>query len=265
MKNCMLLCNTYYKIFFFLILQTILFSSCVTQQNIEYIQYKEKGPVSFDEAYGEDYRLKPNDELYIQISSLDDVSSNIFSGTNAQQSIQMGSMQPYGASLVSYAIDKDGYLVLPVIGNLLVTGKTLAKVSEMIKESLTNVLNQPIVSVKLVNRYVSVIGEVSNPGHYTYAQDKITIFDVISLAGDVTDYGNRKEIILTRNENGKNIRITIDLTKTEILASNYYYIRPNDIVYVKPLKKKFWALRQFPYSVLLSTITTALLIYNVIE
>jgi polysaccharide export outer membrane protein len=135
----------------------------------------------------------------------------------------------------------------------------------MLKDSLTNVLSQPLVTVKLVNRYVSVLGEVRNPGHFPYSQDKLTIYDAIGLAGDITDYGNREEVILARNENGKNIRINVNLNKSDMLASTYLYIRPNDIVYIKPLRKKFWNLRQFPYNVVLGTITTALLIYTVIQ
>jgi polysaccharide export outer membrane protein len=243
----------------------VLLSSCVTQRNVEYLQDKNNTTKAFNEAQIGDYRLKPNDELYIQISSLDDPSANIFSGTGTQQSLYMSTIQPYGASLISFSIDKEGNVLLPVIGRISVKDKTTAQVSDQIKEALTNILSQPVVSVKLVNRYVSVLGEVKNPGHFAYAQDKLTIYDALGLAGDITDYGNRDQVILTRNENGKNIRINVDLTRSDILSSEYYYIRPNDMVYVKPLGKKFWGGRQFQYSVLLSTITTAVLLYTVIK
>jgi len=135
----------------------------------------------------------------------------------------------------------------------------------MLKDSLKNVLSLPVVSVKLVNRYVTVLGEVRNPGHYPFSQDRLSIFSAIGLAGDVTDYGNRNEVILIRNENKINTRYNIDLTKSEILATNFYYLRPNDLIYVKPLRNKFWGMRQFPFTILFSTITTGLLIYNVIK
>jgi polysaccharide biosynthesis/export protein len=250
--------------FVVLLASFVLVFSCVTQKDVEYLQDKNKEIKNFSEAQIGDYTLKPQDELYIQINSLDEASANIFSSSTTQQNMYVGSIQPYGAYLIAYTIDKDGYLRLPVIGNLLVKDKTLAQVSTMLQESLANILSQPLVSVKLVNRYVSVLGEVRNPGHFAYAQDKLTIYDAIGLAGDITDYGNRKEVILTRNENGKNIRINVDLSKSDILASDLLYIRPNDVVYIKPLRKKFWDLRQFPYSVVLGTITTALLIYTVI-
>jgi polysaccharide biosynthesis/export protein len=242
-----------------------LVSSCVTQHNLEYIQDKNKTVKTFNESPIEDYKLKSNDELFIQINSLDEASANIFSSTSSQQNYNVGSMDPYGASLMSYAVDKDGYIHLPVIGSLSVRDKTLAQVVEMLKMSLSNILSQPIISVKLVNRYISVLGEVQNPGHFVYAQDKLTMYDAISLAGDITVFGNREEVILIRNENGKNIRINVNLNRSEILSSEYYNLRPNDIVYVKPLRKRFWGMDQFPYAVILTTITTALLIYTVIK
>ena len=243
----------------------LIISSCVTQKNVEYLQDKTKTSKTFNEAQVGDYRLKPNDELYIQITSLDDAAANIFSVSGSQQMYYISTIQPYGASLISFTIDKEGYVLLPVIGKILVKDKTTSEVSDIIKSSLANILSQPVVTVKLVNRYVSVLGEVRNPGHFAYAQDKLTILDAIGLAGDITDYANRSEVILTRNENGKNIRIPVDLSKSDILASNYYYIRPNDIVYVKPMRKKFWGMREFPYNVILGTITTALLIYTVVK
>jgi polysaccharide export outer membrane protein len=248
----------------FVILFSLL-SSCVTQREVEYLFDKNKNAKAFNEAEFPDYRLKPNDELYIQVNSLDIGAANIFSNANNQTYGNVGSISPYGASLLSYSINKDGYLLLPVIGNILVKDKTLSEVSVILKDSLNHILSQPIVSVKLVNRYVSVLGEVSDPGHFPYSQDKLSIYDAIGLAGDITDYGNRNEVILVRNENGENIRINLNLTKSDILASDYYNLRPNDIVYVKPLRKKFWDMRQFPFTILFSTITTGLLIYNIMK
>jgi polysaccharide export outer membrane protein len=174
-------------------------------------------------------------------------------------------VEPYGASLLSYAVDKEGYLFLPLIGKILVKDKTISEVSVLIKESLNHILNQPIVLVKLVNRYVSVLGEVKNPGHFAYSQDKLTIYDALGLAGDITDYGNRNKVILIRNVNGENIRVNVNITKSDILASDYYNLRPNDIVYVKPLRNKFWGMRQFPFEILFSAMTTALLFYSIFK
>lgn len=241
------------------------FSSCITLKDSEYFQSKNLNIQTYTEANIADYKLKPNDELYINVTSLDEASTNVFSNSSNPQNSNVGSIQPYGASLSSYTINKEGYLLLPLIGTVMVKDKTLSQVSNLLQESLNNILSQPIVTVKLVNRYISVLGEVKNPGHFAYAQEKLTIYDALGYAGDMTMYSDRREVVLTRNENGKNSIIRLDLTNPAILESNYYYLRPNDIVYVKPLKKRIWGLSQFPYAVILSSITTALLIYNVMK
>jgi len=248
--------------FIFTVILAGLFSSCVTQRNIEYLRLKSEGPSSFREADLADYKLKPNDELFIQISSLDEEAANVFSSSR-QQNTYYASMSPYGASLLSYTVDRDGFLLLPVIGKILVKEKTITDIRLVLMDSLSHILHDPIVSVKLVNRYVSVLGEVNNPGHYPYSQEKLSIFDALGLAGDISLYGNRNSIVLVRNENGENTRISLDLSNPDILASEYYYLRPNDIVYIKPLHKRFWGLREFPFSIIFSTITTGLLIYNI--
>lgn len=252
-------------LFFGQAISVLFFSSCITQRNVEYLRGDDDEIQTYNEVLIEDYQLQPKDELYIQISSQDDPGAKLFSATGSEQFVNIGTIQPYGASLSSYTVDKNGFIQLPVIGLIPVKDKTTVEVSEIITKTLKKILSQPMVSVKLVNRYVTVLGEVLRPGHYNYSQDKVTIYDAIGLAGDITDYGNRDKVILIRNENGKNIRIPVDLTQGDILASSSLYIRPNDIIYVKPLQKKFWALRQFPYDVLLSTITAAILLYSVVK
>jgi len=243
----------------------LILSGCITQRDLEYLQTKDLNVHAYKDADLADYKLKPNDELYINVTSLDEVNTNVFTNSGNSQNMNIGSLQPYGASLMSYSINKEGYLFLPVIGKVYVKDKTLSEVSVMLKDSLMNILSQPQVSVKLVNRYVSVLGQVRNPGHFPYAQEKLTIYDALGLAGDMTTYANRKEVVLTRNEDGKNVVVMIDLTQTNILETNYYYLRPNDLVYVKPMRKRLWGMEQFPYSLILSTITTGLLLYNVIK
>lgn len=238
-------------------------TGCVTQRDLEYMQAKDKNVLAYKEADIADYKLKPYDELYIRITSLDEAAANVFANANSQQ--ELTGMQPYGASLVSHTINKEGYLQLPLIGNVLIKDKTIAQVSQIITDSLIHILSQPIVNVKLVNRYISVLGEVRNPGHFTFTQEKLTIYDALGLAGDMTIYANRQEVLLSRNENQKNTITKIDLTNPEILGSNYYYLRPNDMVYVKPMNKRVWGMAQFPFALILSTITTALLIYTVVK
>ena len=246
----------------------LLFSSCVTQRDLEYLRDKSKqrGDVkTFDDAKVPDYRLKPKDELYIQIKSLDDPETNVFIQLGLDGSTSSStSITPYTLSLVSYQIDKVGFVELPILGNIQVENKTLQEVRDILEDSVKYILSKPAVSVKLVNRFVSVLGEVLQPGHFNYNQEKFTVFDALSLAGDITEYGDRDDVIIARNVNGKNLRINIDLTSTDLMASEYYYIQPNDKVYVKPMRKKFWGMSQFPYSLILATATTVLLFYTVL-
>jgi polysaccharide export outer membrane protein len=143
-------------------------------------------------------------------------------------------------------------------------GKTITQLISFLKSALLNILNQPVISIKLVNRYVSILGEVRNPGHFVYTEDKLSIFDAIGMAGDITDYGNRKQVLLIRNQDNVNIRKEINLLKSNILSSDYYFLRPGDIVYVKPMHNKFWGMRQFPFAIVLSSVTTAILVLNYI-
>lgn len=243
----------------------MLFPSCVNHRDLVYM--REKGITddalkSYYEAKLPDYKLKSKDELYIQITSLDDPSTNILSKFgNLSNSNNI--ISPYGASLSSFEVDRYGYVLLPLIGEIKVENRSIPEVSAMLQDSLSHILSKPTVTVKLVNRYVSVLGEVQNPGHFSYSQEKLTVFNALGLAGDITDYGDRNNIILARNENGKNMRINIDLTSSEIMGSEYYYLRPNDMVYVKPMRKKYWGMNGFPWPLLLSTISTSILIYTV--
>lgn len=239
-----------------------MFSSCVTHKDLLYMQGKYQEIQAFDNVDLPDYQLKPQDELYIRITSLDDESTNVFS--MAQQG-NLYNLTPYSASLLSYQISKEGFLQLPLIGNLNVVGKTTNEVRMMIQDSLEYVLSKPTVTVKLSNRFVTILGEVRTPGHYSYSEEELTIYEALGMAGDITDFGNRREVSITRTENNVNKIVTVDLTEPGIASSEYLYIRPNDIVYVKPLRKKFWALSSFPYGFVIAAISTGILVYTAIR
>lgn len=252
-------CNPFWRNILAYFTLVFLLSSCVSQSKLEYLKTNKKNPDNNENIL--EHLIKPNDELFIQISSLDDSGTNLFSSSNSQ----ITNISPYGASLISYVVDKEGNLELPLIGKITVKDKTIAQVSAMIKDSLNNILNQPNVTVKLLNRYVTILGEVRNPGHYLYSQDNLSVFNALGLAGDITEYGNRKKIVLLRNENGANKRYDLDLTNSNFLASKLYTMQPNDIIYVKPMHNKFWSMHQFPLTILLSSISTTILIINVIQ
>lgn len=239
---------------------TFSFMSCVTQKDLIYMRDKQEALEIFKDAQVPDYKLRPNDELYITIKSLDDVSTNVF--MQAGQASNNINLSPYSASLMSYQIDRDGKLQLPVLGDIHVADLTISEVTSIMQDSLQYILSQPTVTVKLVNRYVTVLGEVAVPGHFSYSKERFTIYDALGTAGDILDFGNRHEVVLTRNVNGENKRYIIDLGKPEMLSSELYYIRPNDMIYVKPMKKKFWDLRTFPYGFTIAFVSAAIAVYT---
>ena len=107
---------------------------------------------------------------------------------------------------------------------------------------------------------ISVLGEVQAPGKYTIYNNRINIFEALALARDLTSFANRSKVQIIRTEGNKNTIVTLDLLSKDILSSKYYYLQPNDIIYVEPLKNKTYAFESFPYALIFSTITTALLI-----
>ena len=253
--------NLYCHLQILAVINLVLLSSCITQRDLEYMRDNNKKQEIYNEAEYSNYRIKPNDALYIKISSLDDATSNVF----APSSMQPQTLDSYGAYMNSYSVDEEGYIQLPVIEKIYVLGKTTEEVGELIKDSVVNILSHPMVIVRLVNRYVTILGEVKNPGHFVYSQDKFNIYNAIGLAGDITEYGNRRQVLLARNKNGENVTINIDLTKKDILTSPYYFIQPNDIIYVSPIRKRFWGMQQFPFTIILSTISTALVVWAFIQ
>lgn len=238
--------NNFKNVFLLLLVFLFVLSSCVTQRKTEYL----RGKRPFDQVYEnntfKEYILKPKDEIFIQISNQD--------GENA--------LNPFDSVMLSYSIDKEGKIELPLVGKLLVKDKTIPQVKEMLGELLTGVFNQPIINIRLANRYITVIGEVTSAGHYTYTQEKLSIFDALSLAGDIAEFGNRKEVVLLRHADGKTIKKVLNLEKTEILTSEYYFVEPNDIIYVKPLNAKIWTRRASNITGILSVINFVLVLYN---
>lgn len=236
-------------------------TACIPQRHFEYLQETNKHSDTFKLSETENPLILPLDQIYIKVSSFDEVNYNFFGA----QSDELRTVSPQGLSLVSYTVDVYGYVNYPVAGRIQVAGLSLYDASIKIKEALSEYFNQPTVIVKFVNKTVTVLGEVRVPGDHVYTREQINIFQALSLAGDITDFGNRKEIYIVREIDDRINKIRVDLTDEEILASDYYYLKPYDIVYVKPLRAKRLDLVFRPYSLLLSTITAAVLILDYID
>ena len=230
------------------------FSSCVPIKKQVYFQTAEDTTKS--EYINEkliDYKLQPGNNLYIRVISLEpDVTEFFNMGTQSMFNYDAG------IYLNSYSINDAGFLEMPFIGELYVKDKTLKEAKDIIQDQVNEYLNQTMVIVKLVNYNVSIVGEVHRPGQYKIYQDKINIFEIISLAGDLSVFAKRDDIILVRkSEKGSKI-YHIDLLSDNILESEFYYIMPDDIIYVKPVKGRNFAYTSFPYALVISSISLIL-------
>lgn len=212
----------------------------------------------FTYAAYQDYHLSVGDNLYIKVRSLDESSNNFFNNMGDEN--RTSGYNDASIYLNSYTVDPQGNIVFPFIGPVQVLGKTLDETREIIENIMNEYLKETTIIVKLVNYNITFVGEVRRPGEYKIYQDKINIFEAISAAGDITDYGNRNEVKLLRtSDNGTEMHI-LDLTKENIIESPYYFLKPNDVIYVEPLKGKQFAFSTFPYALIFSTITTLIVL-----
>ena len=210
----------------------------------------------------QEYHLGVGDNLYIKVQSLDQKSNEFFNQDSKSRTSNYNDASIY---LESYSVDNKGNIFFPFIGPIHVLGLTLDQTKVEIENVMDKYLKETTIVVKLVNFNITFVGEVRRPGEYKIYQDKINIFEAISLAGDITDYGNRNEVKLMRmTDDGMALHI-IDLTKEDILESPYFYLKPNDIVYIEPLKGKQFAFATFPYALLFSTITTLIVLLTFIQ
>ncbi|MBN1414601.1 MAG: polysaccharide biosynthesis/export family protein [Bacteroidales bacterium] len=237
--------------------------SCIPQKKLKYIQdpIVEKTIYSLNELKVS--RISVNDELYIKVASLDDVAFNFFStqGDNSR----MGYSNELSISLLSYTVNDSGYIYFPILGNVFVKDLTLDEARTKFETTLSEYFNQPSVIIKFAYKRISVLGEVNAPGNYTYTKDHLNVFEALSLAGDISLHGNRREVILIRTENNSIIKQKLDLTRDACMFNNNFFLKSNDILYVKPRSSLTWSVISTPISLFLTAITTAVLVLNYVQ
>ncbi len=178
-----------------------------------------------------DPKIEPNDILQVVIQTIDPKTHNVFSQENTKETV--GTVQTSG-----YLVDKQGYVELPVVGRLKVAGMTTTEAKKAIRERATKVYKEPVVNVRFANFYVTVLGEVGRPGRYIVTNEKVSIIDALGMAGDMTIFGKRENVLLIREEEDKKVFIRFDLNKTDCFQSPYYYLNSGDVIYIEPNKAK---------------------------
>jgi polysaccharide export outer membrane protein len=241
------------------LLVILLVSSCVSQKNVKLIQEKvnKEMTTQFQNAKATTYRVQTGDHLYIRVNSIDPKTSKFF---QTDFPYLMNSTYQY---LNTYVVDEFGYLSFSFIDKMYVVGSTVQELRQKIQEKLDEYFKDATVFVKMVNFQVGVLGEVNQPGNFTIEQDQINIFQALGLAGGITSFGNLTQVKLVRQtQSGSDVQL-LDLTDNRIMESPYYFLMPNDVIYIEPRNSKSWVYEQFPYQTVAYFITTALLAVSI--
>lgn len=216
-------------------------NSCVTARKVNLLQEPGKHhiPKYADTLDYQDYRLRVGDRVYIYIHSVDENVNKLYNqGRNSQQ-IRQNINNTYSSNdLYTYLVDEDGNIRFPTIGNLYVRDLTTREVRKLLEQQLSDQLTKigdyQLISaeVLIVQRTFSVIGAVKS-ALVAIPKEKVTIYEAIAMAGDVGDFGDRSKVRIVRERDGKTSIETFDLRSKDIINSKYYYIEPNDVIYIQ--------------------------------
>ena len=253
------------KFLFAIIIGSTLLFSCVPQRKMVLLQHHgniENNTLLAVKSEFKVPRIQKGDELYVRVTSFEENERYNFFNLSLPG---MNVFNNQVLSLVGHVVDINGNITFPVVGDIKVEGLTLEEAGKKIEEAVTPYVNKPTVSVRIINKNVTVIGYVREPGQFDISHERMNILQAIGRAGDFQDYGNRKKVLLIREEDNKIERIYIDLTKEDILESDYYYLKPGDIIYVEPLRRRIWGINNFPFALLIGALTPAVLIYNLVK
>ncbi len=240
----------------------IAISSCTTKKQLTYLQNVDSlpgGTVYYKTPI--EYRIQNQDILYIRVISLnDDVNEliNTFSSRYSQNMFQ----NEISLFLYGYSVNDLGFVDIPTIGEVNVLGKTLEEARVSITEKIDKSIRNATVIVKLLSLSVSVLGEVRNPGKYQNYNNQFTILAALSKAGDITDYGDRKRVLVIRPTKTEVKTFRVDLTDKSLLSSEAFFLLPNDVVYVEPIKSKSFRINIPTMTLVLTTISTLILILS---
>ncbi|XZF12371.1 polysaccharide biosynthesis/export family protein [Chitinophagaceae bacterium MMS25-I14] len=220
-------------------------ASCSSYKNIAYLKDIKDSvsnmPVASLHTIYADPKIQSNDLLQVTVQTLDPQANSLLSGNNNNNAIQQLQanmpVQPQ-QSANGYMVDKNGIIQLPLVGSVKVAGLTTTEARDLITERAAKYYKDPVVNVHISNFSITVLGEVSHPATYQVQNEKISILDALGMAGDLTIYGKRENIMLIRDENGDKKFVRFNINSSNIFSSPYFYLRQGDMVYVEPNKAK---------------------------
>lgn len=219
--------------------------SCVNSRKALYFNNIQDTTVN-NSLVNVDPVIQTNDLLNITVTSLNPEATMVFNTPNITTPVSATSSGTtpaagYGTpQLMGYLVNADGMIKFPVLGSVKAAGLTKRQLETLLTDSLSErkLLVDPIVSARFLNFRVTVLGEVARPTTLNIANERISILEAVGLAGDLTIYAKRDNVLLIRESGGQKIIKRLDLSSSEILTSPYYYLKTNDVVYVEPRKEK---------------------------
>ncbi|NBC81812.1 MAG: hypothetical protein GVY19_00370 [Bacteroidetes bacterium] len=255
--KCLFWKNTFFRLTFFTLITGFLIiqSSCVSKEKLEYFSIEEIDTEQEYKSTKAKKVIQPYDKLYIKVYSLDEQVNNLFTNERIGGNTDL--------NLISYTVSDSGYVDFPFVGKVMVAGMNIDQAKTKFENEINKYLPNSSVIVRFVGNTLTVVGEVTRPGEYPYYDDKVNIFQAIGFAGGVSQYGDKSEITIVREYDDKILYKKLDLTKANVVESDYYYLLPNDIIVVEPIKAKYRSYRDFALiSLILSTISTLTLLLN---
>ncbi len=246
---------TLFKRAAYLIVFSFFFVSCYNTKNIAYFQDLQDTSKIYSQVLKDSFatQIQPDDIINITVNSINSQAAapfNMGNNTPAMASVPQISQSPLTGTILNpnaeearapfkgYLVDKDGMIDFPVLGQWKVSGLTTGQLRDQLREKLNEYLQNPTVNVRIVNFKITVLGEVSRPSTYSVPGERITVMDALGMAGDLTIYGQRENVLLIREENGERKFIRMNLNSSKVFESPYLYLKQNDIVYVQPNKSK---------------------------
>jgi polysaccharide export outer membrane protein len=206
--------------------------SCTSQKRLTYFQetrQEKSNTIALDTSYNP--IIYPSDILSIYVASVSEEASKFFNFS--------GGAQDDGTSLVNgFVVDHSGFIQMPLVGDVRVGGLTPAQARDTVSQKLSKFLVNPTVKLNIRNFKVTILGEVGRPGVYPVQNEKLTITEALAMAGDITNYGLRENVMIIREVEGKKEFFYVNLTSREVFASAYYNLRSNDIIYVESARRK---------------------------
>jgi polysaccharide export outer membrane protein len=236
-----------------------LLTSCGSKKDVIYFQdVRDIQTITYDSSYY-DIRIIPNDNLLITVSALNQVAASDFNTVRLGQS--GGS---YNLEWQGYLVDESGDINFPVVGKVHLGGLTKSEAVDLLQQKVSQYINDPIVNIRFMNYKIHIMGEVNRPGTYTITDEKVSIPEALAMAGDMTIYGNRHEVMIYRVENGEKKSYHLDMTSSSVFFSEAYYLQQNDILYVQPNTTKVRSSTNIsPYvSLFISSATFILTLYT---